>query len=120
MVKPTGKRSTTEDIVTREYTIHLHRMVHGTSFKKRAPKAIKAIREFAAKAMGTKDVRLAPELNVAVWNKGVKTVPHRIRVRISRKRNDAEDAKEKLYAVVSHVPVESFKGLNTVAVEETA
>jgi large subunit ribosomal protein L31e len=81
------------------------------SFKKRAPKAIKVIREFVAKAMGTKDVRVAPELNTAVWNRGVKSVPHRIRIRVSRKRNDEEDAKEKLYSLVQHVPVTSFKGM---------
>ncbi|ORZ32864.1 ribosomal protein L31e-domain-containing protein [Catenaria anguillulae PL171] len=119
MVK-SNKRSTTEEVVTREYTIHLHRAVFGTSFKKRAPKAIKAIREFAAKHMGTSDVRLAPELNVAVWERGVKSVPNRMRLRISRKRNDDENAKEKLYAFVEHVAVDSFKGLQTTAVEQTA
>jgi large subunit ribosomal protein L31e len=53
-------------------------------FKKRAPKGIKAIREFAFKAMGTKDVRIAPELNEAIWGHGIKSVPHRVRVRLSR------------------------------------
>lgn len=60
--------------------------------------------------MGTADVRLDPSLNKAVWSHGIKKVPHRIRVRIARKRNDDEDAKEKLYSYVSFVPVTSFKG----------
>jgi large subunit ribosomal protein L31e len=60
--------------------------------------------------MRTKDIRLDPKLNKAVWNKGIRNVPHRIRIRLSRRRNDAEDAKEKLYTHVSHVPVTSFKG----------
>ncbi|KAI9183433.1 60S ribosomal protein L31B [Blastocladiella emersonii ATCC 22665] len=111
------KRSASEEVVTREYTIHLHRSVFGTSFKKRAPKAIKAIREFAAKHMGTKDIRLAPELNVAVWERGVKSVPHRMRLRISRKRNDDEKAAERMYALVEYVAVDSFKGLQTTNVE---
>ena len=71
---------------------------------------MKAIREFAKKTMGTSDVRLDPKLNESVWSKGIKQVPHRIRVRIARKRNDAEDAKEKLYSYVSFVPVTNFKG----------
>jgi len=80
------------------------------TFKKRAPTAVKAIRAFAEKAMGTKDIRLDPQLNKEVWKRGIKAVPHRIRVRLARKRNDAEDAKEKLYTYVSCVPVTKFKG----------
>jgi large subunit ribosomal protein L31e len=68
--------------------------------------------------MGTKDVRLDPSINKAVWSNGVKNVAHRIRVRLSRKRNDTEDAKEKLYTLVSHVPVVNFKGLLNETVDE--
>jgi large subunit ribosomal protein L31e len=112
------KRSATEDVVSRDYTIHLHKLVHGKSFKKRAPSAIKVIRQFAVKAMGTADVRLDPSLNRAVWNQGIKNVPRRIRVRLSRNRNVEEDAKEKLYTIVYPIEVPSFKGLTTVTVAE--
>ncbi|KAI8910654.1 hypothetical protein PhCBS80983_g03638 [Powellomyces hirtus] len=115
--KPT-KKSTLNEVVSREYTIHMHKHVFGRTFKKRAPTAVKAIREFATKTMGTSDVRLDPSLNKAVWARGIKAVPHRIRVRLSRRRNDAEDAKEKLYTFVTFVPVTNFKGLQTQAVEE--
>ncbi|KAJ9049650.1 60S ribosomal protein L31B [Entomophthora muscae] len=112
------KKSTLSDIVSREYTIHLHKYIHGSSFKKRAPKAIKAIKAFAEKAMKTPDVRLDPALNKAVWHRGIKHVDHRIRVRLSRKRNDEPEAKHKLYTYVSFVKVASFKGLNTETVDE--
>ncbi|OAX84938.1 hypothetical protein ACJ72_00691 [Emergomyces africanus] len=46
-----SQRSAISDVVSREYTIHLHRRVHGVSFKKRAPRAIKEIRAFAEQAM---------------------------------------------------------------------
>ena len=131
--------------MTREYTIHLHKRVHGRSFKKRAPHAVKSVVEFAQKAMGTTDVRLDPKLNQALWAQGIKSVPHRIRVKLERacsflpsfcfavvlggvgmsgledsgltggryrvagKRNDEENAKEKLFTYASHVPVDSFK-----------
>ncbi|KAI8991397.1 ribosomal protein L31e-domain-containing protein [Mycotypha africana] len=114
----TQKRSTLADVVTREYTIHLHKHVFGRSLRKRAPAAVKAVKDFAEKAMGTKDVRLDPSLNKAVWSRGVKHVNHRIRVRISRKRNDDEEAKEKLYSYVTYVPVTDFKGLQTEVVED--
>ncbi|OMH83148.1 60S ribosomal protein L31 [Zancudomyces culisetae] len=113
-----GKRSALAEVVTRDYTVHVHKHVHGSSFKKRAPKAIKAIRAFAQKAMGTKDVRIDSQLNKAVWARGVKHVDHRIRVRLSRRRNDDANAKEKLYTFVSHVPVDTFKGLETQVVDE--
>jgi ribosomal protein L31E len=152
--------------VTREYTIHLHKYVHGRSFKKRAPTAVKSVLAFAQKEMGTADVRIDPKLNQALWERGIKSVPHRIRVKLERecpifllssvssvkyamstsssslccldaqnqivypiaaaffsviailltprsigKRNDEENAKEKLYTYASHVPIprESFK-----------
>ena len=60
--------------------------------------------------MGVKDVRISPGLNQAVWSRGVKSPPRRIRVRLERKRNDDEGAKEKLYVVASVVEgVTNFK-----------
>ena len=50
----------------------------------RAPVAVKAVLEFARKQMGTKKVLIDPSLNAAIWDKGIKNVPHRIRVRLSR------------------------------------
>ncbi|PWY64866.1 carbon-nitrogen hydrolase [Aspergillus piperis CBS 112811] len=116
----TGKktRSAIADVVTREYTINMHKRMHGVSFKKRAPRAIKEIRAFATRAMGTTDVRVDPQLNKKVWEAGVKGVPYRLRVRISRKRNDEEGAKEKLYSYVQAVNVKDVKGLHTAVVDE--
>ena len=67
---------------------------------------------------GTSDVRVDPELNKKVWEQGIKGVPYRIRVRISRRRNDEEGAKEKLYSYVQAVNVKNPRGLATVVVEE--
>ncbi len=77
--------------------------MHNIQFKKRAPTAVKEIIKFAQKAMGVQDVRLDPKLNEEIWKLGVKDVPRRMRVRLERKRNDDEDAKEKLY--VQALPV---------------
>ena len=56
--------------------------MHGRSFKKRAPHAVKSVIDFAQKAMGTQDVRVDPKLNQALWAQGIKSVPHRIRVKL--------------------------------------
>jgi len=105
-------------VVTREYTVNLHKRVHDISFKKRAPRAIKEIRKFAKQMMKTEDVRIDVSLNKFVWSQGIRSVPDRVRVRLHRKRNEDEDATEKLYTLVSHVSVPTFKGLQTVAVKE--
>merc|ERR1719453_2999018 len=68
--------------------------------------------------MCTKDVRVDTKLNKFIWSSGIRNVPTRVRVRMSRKRNEDEDAKEKLYTLVQHVPVESFKNLQTEVVQD--
>lgn len=94
--------------------------MHRVAFKKRAPRAINEIRKFATLHMGTKDVRVDPKLNVHLWSRGIQGVERRMRLRISRRRNDEENAKERLFALVEPVNVPSAKGLNTVVVEEEA
>ncbi|KAF5936251.1 hypothetical protein HYC85_027380 [Camellia sinensis] len=135
MVEKTKGRK--EEVVTREYTLNLHKRVHHQppqalaqlaisihdsnpnlttmlpTLKMAAPNAIKEIRKFAQKAMGTKDVRVDVKLNTHIWGRGIRSVPRRIRVRIVRKRNDDEDAKEEFYSLVTvaEIPLEGLKGL---------
>merc|ERR1712077_32594 len=117
MPKEKKTKSTLGEVVTREYTINLHKRLHGIGFKYKAPRAIKEIKKFAEKQMGTNDVRIDTRLNKAVWSQGVRGVPFRIRVRLARMRNEDEDSANKLYTLVSHVNVTSFKGLQTENVE---
>lgn len=72
--------------------------------------------------MGTNDVRVDVKLNKQIWSCGIRSVPRRIRVRISRRRNDNDDAKEDLYSLVTvaEIPPEGLKGLGTVSIEEDA
>merc|ERR1712147_86494 len=107
------RKSAINEVVTRDYTVNLHKRIHGVGFKKRAPRAIKEIRKFAEKAMGTPDVRIGTRLNKHIWSQGVRSVPFRVRVRLSRRRNEDEDSPHKLYTLVSFIPVASFKGLQT-------
>lgn len=75
---------------------------------------MKEIRKFAQK-MGTSDVRLDVKLNKRIWSRGVRNVPFKIRVRIARKRNDDEDAREELHSYVSvtEVLAEVYRNLGT-------
>ena len=95
-------------------------LISCSTFKKKAPNAVKEIRKFAQKAMGTMDVRIDVKLNKHIWSSGIRSVPRRVRVRIARKRNDEEDAKEELYSLVTvaEIPPEGLKGLGTKVVED--
>merc|ERR1711890_67996 len=119
MPKEKKTKSTLGEVVTREYTINLHKRLHGIGFKYRAPRAVKEIKKFAEKQMGTSDVRIDMRLNKAIWAQGVRGVPFRMRVRLARLRNEDEDSTQKLYTLVTHVlvPKGGFKGLQTENVE---
>ena len=60
-------------------------------------------------------MRIETNLNRYIWAQGVRNIPRKVRVRVSRKRNEDEDAKEKFYCIVTHVPTpaEGFAGLMT-------
>ena len=111
-------RSTIKQVVTREYTINIHKRIHGVGSKKRAPRALKEMQKFAMKEMVTPDMRINTRLNKAVWAKGIRNVPYRIRVQLSRKHNEDEDSPNKLYTLVTYVPVTTYKNLQTVNVDE--
>ena len=92
-----------------------------STFKKRAGRAVREIKKFAAEMMHTKDVRVDEELNKFVWHKGVRNVPYRVRVQLTRKRNEDEEAEEKMYTLVTKVATkgDEFKGKLTEVVVET-
>ncbi|KAM3686213.1 hypothetical protein ACJW31_11G180700 [Castanea mollissima] len=78
-----------------------------STFKKKAPKAIKEIRKFSQKAMGTTDVRM--DINLCQGE---------FCVSIARNRNDEEDAKEEFFSIVTvaEIPPEGLKGLGTIVI----
>lgn len=98
---------------SRDYTIVLHKLCQGTQFKKKAPKALKVVREFARKAMLTEDVRVDVKLNQYIWNQGIRHIPKRIRVRCIRRKNDEDESGNKYFTLVQLINVESFKELRT-------
>lgn len=53
MVQAERERKPKADIITRDYTIHMSKRLYGVSFKNRAPRAIREIKQFASKAMKT-------------------------------------------------------------------
>lgn len=96
-----GKKEAKElDTKSREVTINLHKSVHRCTFKKKAPTAVKKIKELASRAMFTKDVRLDPELNQHLWKNGIRNLDRRVQVVFERKKNEDEEATHKFYTLV--------------------
>ena len=57
-------------------------------------------------------------MNRFIWSTGIRNVPRKVRVRISRKKNEDEDAKEKFYSLVQHLQVSTYEGLKTEKARE--
>eukprot|EP00461_Guttulinopsis_vulgaris_P001376 UN01376 len=72
--------------------------------------------------MGTDDVRVDAGLNKAIWSRGINHVPTRLRVRLSRLRNEKEGAENQFYTVVSYVevPAKEIRHMQTQTVEAEA
>ena len=48
-----------------------------------------------------------------IWATGIRNIPRKVRVRISRKRNEDEEASESFFSLVQYVEVDSFEELQT-------
>ncbi|XP_037059462.1 60S ribosomal protein L31-like [Peromyscus leucopus] len=100
-------------VVTQKYTINIrniHKHINGVGFKE--------IQKFAMKEMETLVVHIDTGLNKAIWAKGIRNVPYHIHVSLSRKPNEDVDSPNKLYTLVTYLPVTTFKNLQTVNVDE--
>lgn len=93
--------STTNELAKREYTISIHKQIHGVAFRKHALQTLKEMLKFAVKEMETPDVYMATRPNKAVQAKGRRNVSYDICVRVFRKRNEEKDSPNKLYMLVT-------------------
>ena len=109
-------RDSKNTVVSREYTINLHKRLHGVTFKKRAPRAVKEIKAFAAKVMLTKDVRVDVKLNKAIWSQGIRSVPNKLRVVINRLRDESAE-EETMYSLVELAAEQDFAGKGVVVLD---
>jgi len=66
----------------RTYTIPLRKEWLKKPKYKRAKKAITTIREFLTKHMKSEKLKISKELNDAVWFRGIKNPPHKIKVNV--------------------------------------
>ncbi|MGM5487991.1 MAG: 50S ribosomal protein L31e [Nanobdellota archaeon] len=75
-----AKKEETKVILERSYTIPLRQKFLKAPLKKRAKKATSAVREFLIRHMKSDDVRLGENLNNKIWERGIQSPPHKIKV----------------------------------------
>ena len=113
MGKKTTSQASRNEPLELECTINLGEKLRKIAQKKRAPRATREIKKFTTALLGTKDVRMDMDLNKFIWSKGIKNVPKRVRVRLSRRLNEDDEAAESMYTLVTYIKVDTFKGLLT-------
>ncbi|WP_026152854.1 50S ribosomal protein L31e [Methanocaldococcus villosus] len=65
----------------RIYTISLRDVINRSTRKKRAPRAIKKIKEFLKRHMKAENVKIDNKLNEKIWERGIEKPPARVRVK---------------------------------------
>ena len=71
----------------RVYTVPLtHAWV--APIKKRVPRALRILREFAKKNMKADEVHISQEVNERLWSRGIQGAPREIRVRAVRNEDN--------------------------------
>ncbi|XP_045145302.1 60S ribosomal protein L31-like [Echinops telfairi] len=109
-------RSAINEVVTREGAIHIHKRIHGVGCKKRAPRALKEIRKFVMKEMGSPDVRYTRG-STKLCGPKESGMFHTVSV-CGCPRNEDGAPPNKLCTLVTYVPVTTFKILQTINVDE--
>jgi large subunit ribosomal protein L31e len=71
----------------RIYTIPLRDIMNNSKRTKRAPRAIRKIREFLKRHMKAEIVKLDNSINEKVWERSIEKVPPRIRVKVVKEGN---------------------------------
>jgi len=113
------KSETKVDKLEREYVIPLRRKVkHAVRYKK-TPKAIRTIKEFLVKHMKVYDrdlkkIKIDGFLNEAIWGRGIKNPPHKIKVK-AVKEGDIVRAE-----LVDYPTKLKFKKLRLIKRDQTA
>lgn len=115
--KKLAKQTKAPKEVAYELTFNLRRTLRGTRLHSRAARAMREIKKYVRKTMGTSDVRLDPGLNKAVWSNGIRSVPPKVRLFIQRRKHEDEEKQGKFYSVVNNIVVGEFSKLKTKRVE---
>lgn len=70
----------------RTYKVPLGKVLITPRYR-RAPKAVRMLRQFAMKHMHSDEVKLDPRLNELMWKRGIRTPPRKISVKMVKDKD---------------------------------
>ncbi|HIQ33002.1 MAG TPA: 50S ribosomal protein L31e [Methanothermococcus okinawensis] len=76
----------------RIYTIPLRDVTNRSRATKRAPRAIKKIREFLKRHTKCEVIKLDKSINEKIWERGISKIPPRIRVKVIKEEENVAKA----------------------------
>ena len=82
MAKKEKKEAKT--VMERTYNVPLRKEFMKSPRWKRTKKAVKALREFAAKHMKSDKVKVGKYVNLELWKHGIKNPPHHVKVNCTK------------------------------------
>lgn len=77
-----------EVVLERIYTIPFYPKLNSIPRTKRASKAMKMLRKFISKHLKSDDIIISPEVNEAIWKRGIQKPPRKISVRVVKSDDD--------------------------------
>ncbi len=82
-----------EVLEERIYTVPLGKLIYtrGIPINKRTNNAVRLVREFVSKHLKVETVSLDSKLNEALWSRGIKKPPRRIRIRCVKTEEDVAE-----------------------------
>jgi len=75
---------------------------------KRAPRAVKFVREFVARHAKAEEVIIAPEVNEKIWERGIEKPPNKLRIKVKVVEEEVE-GKGKVRVAYVELPPEAKK-----------
>ncbi len=77
-----------KNIIERTYNIPLRKEWLKVPKYKRSKKAVKALREFLVKHMKSENIKLGMRLNEHIWQDGIRSPPHHVKVHVTKDESD--------------------------------
>lgn len=77
-----------EYVLERIYTISFYPKLNSIPRTKRAPRAVRMVKEFIARHMKSDDILIDSEVNEYIWSRGIQKPPRKISVRAKKADDD--------------------------------
>jgi large subunit ribosomal protein L31e len=74
-------------MIERIYTIPLRKKCVKTQEHRRGKKAISVVKQFLTRHMKSKDVSIGMDVNETIWSKGIRNIPGKVKVKVTKDDN---------------------------------